>query len=196
MKKNIIDTAFKIERGIIYILLVLMAIVMVMATVELAHFLVKTILDDNGFFFNLSSLLDLFGVFLLVLIGIELLDTIKVYLKEKVVHVEVVVLVGIIALARKVVVMKVEDLTGEQLIGIAALILGLGLTYYLIKRAGLMVCDLSDPEKLKDETAKTLQQDINLLISEERAEESTQSVKEKASDKTAEAACKQSPGKA
>lgn len=48
---------------------------------------------------GLDELMDLFGVFLLVLIGIELLDTIKVYLKENVVNVEVVVLVAIIAVS-------------------------------------------------------------------------------------------------
>jgi uncharacterized membrane protein (DUF373 family) len=95
--------------------------------------------------------MDLFGIFLLVLIGIELLDTIKVYLKESVVHVEVVVLVAIIALARKVVVLKIEELSGELTIGIGVLIISLALAYYLIKKAGLMICNLKSDEDIDAE---------------------------------------------
>ncbi|MDY0280904.1 MAG: phosphate-starvation-inducible PsiE family protein [Salinivirgaceae bacterium] len=81
---------------------------------------------------EIDELMDLFGVFLLVLIGIELLDTIKVYLRRNVVHVEVVVLVAIIALARKVVVLKIEELSGNHILGIGVLIVSLSIAYYLI----------------------------------------------------------------
>jgi uncharacterized membrane protein (DUF373 family) len=104
-------------------------------------------------------LLDLFGVFLLVLIGIELLDTIKVYFKENVVHVEVVVLVAIIAIARKIVILKAEELPGETLLGIAAMLVALALTYYLIRRAGLCEWDLNkrhDKDIIKPEDMDSL----------------------------------------
>jgi uncharacterized membrane protein (DUF373 family) len=87
----------------------------------------------------------------MVLIGIELLDSIKVYLHQNVVHVEVVVLVAIIALARKVVVLKVEELSGTSVIGIALLVVALAVTYYLIKKAGLIVCDMGDDTQGKKE---------------------------------------------
>jgi len=103
-----------------------------------------SIYESEFLMINLDRLMDLFGVFLLVLIGIELLDTIKVYLREKVVHVEVVVLVAIIALARKVVVLKIEELDGLMIIGIAILVVALSVSYYLIKRAGLMICDMGE----------------------------------------------------
>ncbi|MDD2563354.1 MAG: phosphate-starvation-inducible PsiE family protein [Salinivirgaceae bacterium] len=96
---------------------------------------------------EIDELMDLFGVFLLVLIGIELLDTIKVYLRRNVVHVEVVVLVAIIALARKVVVLKIEELSGNHILGIGVLIVSLSIAYYLIKKSGLLVCDLNDKDK-------------------------------------------------
>lgn len=132
-----------IERVIVYALIVMMAIVLIIATFELGYYLFKTIFVRTDFLMiGLDQLMDLFGVFLLVLIGIELLDTIKVYLKENVVHVEVVVLVAIIAVARKVVVLKVEEMNGEIIIGIGVLIVSLAVAYYLIKRAGLMVCDM------------------------------------------------------
>ena len=136
--------ARKVEKIIIYSLIVMMAGILILATVELGYYLIRTILSSDYLLIDLNDLMDLFGVFMLVLIGIELLDTIKVYLHSNIVHVEVVVLVAIIALARKVIALKTENMSGDKIIGIAVLIVALGLTYYLIKRAGLMACKMDD----------------------------------------------------
>lgn len=136
--------ARKVEKLIIYSLIVMMAGILILATVELGYYLIRTIISSDYLLIDLNDLMDLFGVFMLVLIGIELLDTIKVYLHSNIVHVEVVVLVAIIALARKVIALKTENMSGDKIIGIAVLIVALGLTYYLIKRAGLMACKMDD----------------------------------------------------
>lgn len=148
--KRVTRAARFIEIAIINILIVMMAAVLIFATIELGYFLVRNILQSEYLLLSLDNLMDLFGVFLLVLIGIELLDTIKVYLRENVIHVEVVVLVAIIAIARKVVVLKIEELPGEVIIGIGVLVASLALAYYLIKKAGLLVIDCNNPpEELK-----------------------------------------------
>ncbi len=136
-----------IEKGVIYVLIFLMSVILVLATIELGYYLVRNIIQSDFLIIDLDDLMDLFGVFLLVLIGIELLDTIKVYLKQNQVHVEVVVLVAIIALARKIVVLKVEELEGETIIGIGVLIIALAIAYYLIKKAGLMICNFDDDDE-------------------------------------------------
>jgi len=136
--------ARKVEKVIIYSLIVMMAGILILATVELGYYLIRTIISSDYLLIDLNDLMDLFGVFMLVLIGIELLDTIKVYLHSNIVHVEVVVLVAIIALARKVIALKTENMSGDKIIGLAVLIVALGLTYYLIKRAGLMACKMDD----------------------------------------------------
>lgn len=135
------------EKVLIYALIIMMAGVLLLATIELGYYLVKNLITSDYLLIDLDALMDLFGLFLLVLIGIELLDTIKIYLRDNIVHVEVVVLVAIIALARKVVILKVENLSGEILFGIAALIIALGVTYYLIKKAGLMACNMNTKSK-------------------------------------------------
>jgi uncharacterized membrane protein (DUF373 family) len=137
-----------VQRYIIYALIIMMFGLLVLTTIELGYYLVKSIFGPDHFLVNLDQLMDLFGIFMLVLIGIELLDTIKVYLKENVVHVEVVVLVAIIAIARKVVVLKIEDIDGLTIIGIALIIVALAVAYYFIRKAGLMECRLDD-EKTK-----------------------------------------------
>lgn len=136
-----------IQKVIIYSLIVLMTAVLVLATVELGYYIFKYVIESDYAIINLEHLMELFGVFMLVLIGIELLDTIKVYLKENVMHVEVVVLVAIIAVARKVVVLKIENIDGMKIIGIAFIIVALAIAYYLIKKTGLMACSFDDNEK-------------------------------------------------
>lgn len=141
---NMNNLARKVEKLIIYALIVMMVGILLLATVELGYYLVKSITQSDYLLIDLDELMDLFGVFMLVLIGIELLDTIKVYLRSNIVHVEVVVLVAIIALARKVIALKAEDMSGDKIIGIGILIVALGVTYYLIKKAGLLVCKMDD----------------------------------------------------
>jgi uncharacterized membrane protein (DUF373 family) len=126
-----------------------MTAVLMLATIELGYYVFKYVIESDYAIINLSQLMELFGAFMLVLIGIELLDTIRVYLKENVVHVEVVVLVAIIAVARKVVVLKLEDIDGMKIIGIALIIVALAAAYYFIKKSGLMVCSLDENEKDK-----------------------------------------------
>ena len=74
-----------------------------------------------------------------MLIGIELLDTMMEYFRENAIHVEIVVLLAIIAIARKVILLDPVATTGFELIGIGVVILGLAGAYYLIKKAGLTI---------------------------------------------------------
>ena len=144
-----------IEKIIVITLIFMMSFVLLLATVELARFVISAIGNEGDWLISLNGLTGLFGVFLLVLIGIELLDTIKVYLKQNVVHVEVVVLVAIIALARKIVIIEVEQLSGELLIGMGILIIALAVAYYLIKRTGLLTIKMKEDlwEEVLDEIA-------------------------------------------
>jgi len=72
---------------------------------------------------------------MMILIGLELIETIKMYLVEEMVHVEVILLVAIIAVARKVIILDVKSAAPLTLIGIAAIILALSIGYYWLKRA-------------------------------------------------------------
>jgi len=89
---------------------------------------------------EIDELLEIFGLFMLVLIGIELLETIaKTYMAESVDHAQIVMAVAIIAIARKVIILDVKDLSGLALVGIAAIILALSIGYYLIKKKDVAV---------------------------------------------------------
>jgi uncharacterized membrane protein (DUF373 family) len=57
-------------------LMVMMAIVLGFATIDLAWLIVKDVIQPPLFLLSIDQLLEIFGLFMLVLIGIELLETI------------------------------------------------------------------------------------------------------------------------
>jgi uncharacterized membrane protein (DUF373 family) len=112
-----------------------MAFVLLLSTVELAWVIIKDIITPPILLLEIDELLEIFGLFMLVLIGIELLETIaKTYMAESVDHAQIVMAVAIIAIARKVIILDVKDLSGLALVGIATIILALSIGYYLIKK--------------------------------------------------------------
>jgi len=123
------------EGYIITILLVMMIIVVLLSTVDLSVTLLQEIIKPPFMLIGINEVLDLFGYFLTILIGLELIDATKIYLVEEIVHVEVIFLVAIIAIARKVIILDVKSLPPITLFGIASIILSLSVGYYLLKLA-------------------------------------------------------------
>lgn len=121
------------EKLIVFALVGMMALVVALATIELGWIIVKDIIEPPIFLLDINELLDIFGLFLLVLVGIELLDTIKTYLAKRELHTEVVLLVAMIAVARKVIILDEAKLSAPMLLGVAAIIVALGISYYLLK---------------------------------------------------------------
>ena len=125
------------EKVVVYVLMALMAIVLVLATLDLIWTMVLTITTPPYFIVALDSLLEIFGMFLLVLVGLELLNTITAYVGEHVVHAEIVLLAAMIAVARKAITLDFKLIDPIVAFGIAALLLGLATAYFLLKRAGV-----------------------------------------------------------
>ena len=106
------------ERAIVYTLLVLMMLTITFATFELSSILLKDLLKPPRLFLNRWNV-QCFRIFFLILIGLELLETIKTYFSEQQIHVEIVFLVAMIAVARKVIILELKSLSPVTLLGIA-----------------------------------------------------------------------------
>lgn len=116
--------------------MVIMTIVLALATLDLAWLIIQDILSSQYLLLSVDQLLDIFGLFMLVLIGIELLETIiKTYVTQDQPHYEVVLSVAIIAMARKVIILDLKDVDSLGLIGIGFIILALTTGYFLMKRS-------------------------------------------------------------
>jgi uncharacterized membrane protein (DUF373 family) len=133
----------KFERLIVLTLLLMMMIALLASTVELAIILFDQLMEPPKYLLNVKEMLAVFSFFLMVLIGLELVETIKMYLDDNVVHVEVVILVAIIAVARKIIIIDYYTISYQILLGIAALMIALSAGYFLLKRT----VKLSKPEE-------------------------------------------------
>ena len=126
---------YNFERFIVLALLLMMMVALLASTVELAIILVQQLLEPPLLLLNVKEMLTVFAFFLMVLIGLELVETTKMYLEEDIFHVEVVVLVAIIAVARKIIIIDYDSVSYGLLWGISALMIALSVGYFLLKRA-------------------------------------------------------------
>ncbi|NLH22658.1 MAG: phosphate-starvation-inducible PsiE family protein [Methanothrix sp.] len=125
----------KFQKFIIVILAILMGFVVMLATLELVYIIALDLLSPPIVLLDSKELLDIFGYFLLILIGIELLETFSIYIRERAINVQVVLLVAMIALARKVIILDAEDIQSLTLFAIGFVILALAAGYYMVKRS-------------------------------------------------------------
>ena len=103
------------EKGIVIALLILMMLAVFISTAELIVIFIKELVTPPILLLNREEMLEVFGFFLMVLIGLELLETIKAYLEEDRVHAEVVFLVAIVAVSRKVIILvDYKDISPEN----------------------------------------------------------------------------------
>ncbi len=146
-----IEIVNKFEKLIYAVLMILLMVVLVITLVDLGLVLYDDLIMKTPMKLDTTSFTSVMGVFLLVLIGVELLDTIKAYFIENTIHVEIVVLLAIIAVARKVILLEPPHVItfeyGFELMGIGVIIIGLAASYYLIKKAGITIgAGLKKPE--------------------------------------------------
>lgn len=125
----------KIQKFTVLALAGMFVVVVAVSTVHLGVLIAQEVWTPPRFLIRVQGLLEIFGYFLLVLIGVELLDTMKAYMKKDVNHVRVVLEVALIAMARKVIIEETNTVSSLTLFGIAALILALGIAFYFERQS-------------------------------------------------------------
>ncbi|ROQ93616.1 phosphate-starvation-inducible PsiE family protein [Desulfosoma caldarium] len=124
----------KYEQIMIQVVMVMMAIVLALCTIDLGWTILKDISKPPYFILDIEELLELFGLFMLVIIGIELLETImKTYSTPGQQHHEVVLSVAIIAISRKIIILDMKTVDSMSLIGIAAITIALTIGYAFVR---------------------------------------------------------------
>lgn len=129
-----------LQRLILVAVQVFLLIVIVLAVVVLGHLVYLGIGDgqllsiDSAPEFQMR-LQNAFGGALLVLLGLELLETVRTYFTEHRMRLEVIMIVAMIAVSRHIITINFEHADGIWLIGVASLVIALGAAYYLVKRS-------------------------------------------------------------
>ena len=112
-----------------------MIFVTFVAIAQLSYALVEKIMmtierpsNDN---FN-STLFELFGLFLNVLIALEILENITAYLRKHVIQVELVIVTSLIAVSRKIIILDLEKKSSSDLIALAVAVFSLSIAYAIV----------------------------------------------------------------
>ena len=121
------------ERIVAIALLGLKGIVVASGVVEVGYEVVLGLIEPPGLFLGVAELFDVFGLFLMVLIGLELMASIHMYLEDQTIHAEMMFLVAITAVTRKIVILDARAIEPMLVFGIGFLIIALSAGYYLIK---------------------------------------------------------------
>ena len=123
-----------LDRWISIALMLLMGVVVISGTVEIAYLIATDLLQPPGFFLGVSDLFDIFGLFLMVLIGLELLSSVKAFLKDHNLHAEATFLIALTGITRKIVIMDSSGVSYMTLFGLAALVLALSVGFFIIRK--------------------------------------------------------------
>lgn len=129
-----VDFLHKIIRIAVKFLAVLMVLVIVWGIGDVIYVLYQRLMTPPVLLLSISDILATFGAFLAVLIAIEIFINITMYLKTDVIPVRLVVATALMAISRKVIIFDFNELTPMYVIATAAVVLSLGITYWLISK--------------------------------------------------------------
>src|SRR5919199_2788669 len=131
-EENFLHFTEGIEVAISKVLSLAMIWVILVSVCDLLIFLGKTWLSDPQHVFK-ETLFVIFGLFLNVLIALEILENITAYLRKHVVQVELVIVTSLIAVARKIIILDLEKVSGIDIIGLGIAVLALSISYLIIR---------------------------------------------------------------
>lgn len=124
----------RIIRFAVRILAILMVMVIVWGIGDVLYVLYQRLTAPPFLLLQIDDLLATFGAFLAVLIAIEIFINIRMYLSTNIIPVRLVIATALMAIARKVIIFDYEQITPPFIYGTAAVVLSLGITYWLITK--------------------------------------------------------------
>jgi uncharacterized membrane protein (DUF373 family) len=122
-----------IEVVVSKILSLAMVMVILVSVCDLLIFLTKELTNNHEALLK-DTLFVIFGLFLNVLIALEILENITAYLKKHVIQVELVIVTSLIAVSRKIIILDLEKKTAADLIGLAIAIFSLSISYLIVRQ--------------------------------------------------------------
>jgi uncharacterized membrane protein (DUF373 family) len=128
------DFLLRFKRWAIYFVMALVGVVIIALLSSLTFNVYKMLTDADLIITSKAEVLAFIGMFLLVIINFELIDILYLYTKTQKIHVEVVLLVGLTAVSRELIVFNYEDNNGALIAGLGVLIAALSVAYFLIRK--------------------------------------------------------------
>lgn len=121
-------------RAAVKVLAVLMVFTILWGVVDVVYIIYQKLISPSFTTFTIRDIVSTFGAFLAVLIAIEIFINITLYIRKDVIHIKLVVATALMAIARKVIIFDFKEITPPYVFATAAVVLALGITYWLIER--------------------------------------------------------------
>ncbi|MBY4675070.1 phosphate-starvation-inducible PsiE family protein [Marinobacterium arenosum] len=116
------------------VLALLMTFVIVMGVVDVGWTIYQKLISAPVFILTMNDMLATFGAFMAVLIAIEIFVNITIYLRDDVIHVKIVMATALMAVSRKVIILDLKAVEPQEVYGLAALVFGLSIGYWLVRQ--------------------------------------------------------------
>jgi len=130
----LIEFLHRTIRNAVKVLAILMVFVIIWGIGDVVFVLYQRLMEPPIYLLIISDILATFGAFLAVLIAIEIFTNITLYIRNDVLPVELVVATALMAICRKVIIFDFKELSPMYILSTAAVVLALGITYWLISR--------------------------------------------------------------
>lgn len=113
-------------------LAVLMALVILMGVVDVVYVMYSRLMAPPLFLLDVGDIFKIFGAFMVVLIAVEIFINIRLYLGSNTLPIKLVLATALMAIARKVIVLDLNNTQPMYVFAIAAVVLALGVTYWMV----------------------------------------------------------------
>ncbi|HEY9893953.1 MAG TPA: phosphate-starvation-inducible PsiE family protein [Candidatus Sericytochromatia bacterium] len=138
LQKTFSDESFSkmlrsFEGFISKVLSIAMIFVILLAVYDLLLFLFTDVFTTEPYGRLGTALFTIFGLFLNVLIALEILENITAYLKHHAIQVELVIATSLVAVSRKIIILDLQKIAGLDLIALAVTVLSLAISYWLVR---------------------------------------------------------------
>jgi uncharacterized membrane protein (DUF373 family) len=125
----------RFESSVAFILTIIISLIILVALYRLSSGVIM------GLLFGVLDPLDhkifqnVFGEIMTLLIALEFNHTLQYVVahQQSIIQTKVIILIALLALARKLIIMDLHEVTAGQLLGLAALTLALGIIYWLMR---------------------------------------------------------------
>ncbi len=147
---GVMSVSERFEQIIATVLGVIIAVVILLALWDLLRLVGETLLLQHRNVLDHGVFQQLFGAILTLLIAMEFQHSIikVIQRREHIIQTKIVVLIALLALARKFIILDIEATSPTMLLALAVSVVGLGVVYWLIEQR--------DAVRLEQETVPTV----------------------------------------
>lgn len=114
------------------VMALIMTAVILWGVVDVCWVIYQKLMTPPKFLLTISDILATFGAFMAVLIAIEIFVNICIYLREDVIHVQIVMATALMAIARKIIILDFSTISAEYVWAMAGVVFAMSIGYFLV----------------------------------------------------------------